>query len=443
MCFLADFIASKLRSRPTNTSHRPQPVPLLGYSSLSTVESSCDYRNDPHSGKPAPPSCRWLRRCKSSLDSLYLKTNTNPPPEMQCAHEPYSTMHNAYPCWNPCPLSAPGWIYPSTPAQYYRPFPSPSHPYQPPTTQACPPAYPYPHFSSAATFYPAFITPAQVPIPLTASYPQPAMTAPSTPAQAFVPIITYFPPLATISMALPPRDPSVTPVWPPEQVQANSMNLYDSSIAALSQPLVVPHDFEAGTFPAQPLGGHVPIRINTQLVLNPIDINDPILQWDVVQPVEISRAFSPRRVMVPVAMNSPAVTPGTKNLYITSDWDFLQYWMDPKRWGPIILQQGKDVTVFDLLEAVHTYFQQPLTKGEEKEIKAQAGGREKLKAAWRQRVQDSYEALPAVSAQYGYVRSDVLGRFRRWQGLRAVVFANGSWKLYLRLLPGPAPDLVI
>ncbi|KAH6918479.1 hypothetical protein BKA70DRAFT_1247344 [Coprinopsis sp. MPI-PUGE-AT-0042] len=364
---------------------------------------------------------------------------------MQNAHDPHSTRHGPYPYWNPCPLSAPGWIHTSTPAQY-QPFALPSHLYQPPTAQACPPAYPYPHFASAPTYYPAFVTPFQAPVPLTASYPQAATNpaaASSMSSQAFVPVITYFPPLATISVPCPLRDPSVTPVWPPEQVQASLMNLHDPSIHALSQPLVVPQKFEGGTFPPQPLGGLVPIRIHAQLVLNPIDINDPILQWDIVQHPDISRALSPRRVMLPVAMNSLAVTPGSRNLYITSDWDFLQYWMDPKRWGPVILQQGTDVTVQDLLEAIHAYFQQPLTEGEEEEIKAQAGGREKLKDAWRQRVQDSYEALPAISAQYGYVRSDVLGRFRRWQGLRAVVFANGSWKLYLRLLPGPAPDLVI
>jgi hypothetical protein len=442
MCFLADFIASKLRS--SRTSHRPvrlsrlEVAPLLGYNSLSTLDSCCKDSGDPHPGKSAPSFCRWLRCCESSYDSIYLENDTNPRQVMQYGYEPYSMDHNPYPHWTPCTLSAPGWIYPSTPAQYYQPCAPASHFYQPSTYA---PAYPYPYVSSTPIFYPTFFTPAQGPVPLTAPQPQAAMNAPTTPA--FVPVITLFPPLATIAMSLPPCDLSVTPIWPPEQVYASAMNLYNPSIAGLSQPFIVPHDFEAGTFPPQPLGSHVPIRIHTQLVLNPVDTSDPILQWDIIQPVEVSRAFSPRRVMVPVEMGSPAVTPGAKDLYITSDWDFLQYWMDPKRWGPLIIRQGKDVTVMDLLDAVYEYFQQPLTEGEEKEIKAQPGGEQKLNDAWSRRVQDSYEALPAISAQYGYVRSDVLGRFRRWQGLRAVVFANGSWKLYLRLLPGPAPDLVI
>ncbi|KAJ2913441.1 hypothetical protein MD484_g6979, partial [Candolleomyces efflorescens] len=233
----------------------------------------------------------------------------------------------------------------------------------------------------------------------------------------------------------PPPSNSRTPVWPPEQPPLPPVSLGYPLFYTPAPPV-----FEAGTFPAQPLGTPVPIRLHHHIIVNPVVPEIPVLQWDIIQAAELAKVLGGRGILIPLDLNASAVTPKANKMHISSDASCLGFWMN--KWGPIIIEKP-DIKVRDVLDAIHDYFQEPLWEDDMRELERLPGNMSNLKNAALWRAKDSYDALPAVTAQKGFRRSDVLGGERRFQGLRVVVFDDGTWKVFLGLMPGRVPDLIV
>ncbi|TFK30022.1 hypothetical protein FA15DRAFT_663343 [Coprinopsis marcescibilis] len=280
------------------------------------------------------------------------------------------------------------------------------------------------------TYIPAYYLPTPVPRP-----------APSKQSPYVTPIPGLHPclPDATESFV-------VSPVWPPEQcepVPEPFISYIPVPAFHQPQPKSIPMPFEPGTFPPQPEGSHVPVRLQKNLVFNPLNMDDPTLYWDIVHPPSHARVIAGRRIFLPVPFGEKAavtVDGAATRILITTDTPYLKYWME-ERWGPLIVSRSGGITVRDVLEELHLYFQEPLTAAEVDDIERDdATNAGNLQNALNIRVKDSYEALHVIAAHEGFKRSDALGCLRRFQGLRAVVFQDGTWKLYLGLLPGPVSD---
>ena len=192
---------------------------------------------------------------------------------------------------------------------------------------------------------------------------------------------------------------------------------------------------EPGTFPAEPWGTPVPMRIHPHLLYNPYNPLAPILQWDIIHRAEQARALTGRELFVPVKLSDQATSPASPKIWIFSDHPYLAIWME--EWGPIVIEKGK-ITVRDVLDAIWEYFQQPLTEDEYHRISATPDGLRNLMYTARQRARDSFE-LCLVTRKNGFKRVDVLGGHRKFQGLRPVAYNNMTWKAFLGLLPGPVP----
>ncbi|KAJ2932915.1 hypothetical protein H1R20_g4192, partial [Candolleomyces eurysporus] len=275
------------------------------------------------------------------------------------------------------------------------------------------------------------------------------MSTPMIPVQSFTPRVTYTPLLpqgqifqspytapANVIIDQPPSN-APTPVWPPEQPPLPPVS---SGYAMFFTP--APPVFEAGTFPAQPLGTHVPVRLHHHIIINPVDPEIPVLQWDVIHAAELAKVLGGRGILIPLDLNAAAVTGGfsTDKMHITADAPCLKFWMN--RWGPIVIEKP-DIKVRDVLDAIHDYFQLPLTEDDVTEVERVPGNKANLRNAALYRIRDSYDSLPPLTAQSGYRRSDILGGERRFKGLRVVVFDDGTWTVFLGLMPGPVPNLIV
>ncbi|KAJ4488668.1 hypothetical protein C8R41DRAFT_406413 [Lentinula lateritia] len=240
--------------------------------------------------------------------------------------------------------------------------------------------------------------------------------------------------------------------------------------------------WESGTFPMSPLGGSVPLRVHPHILYNPMSPSLPVLQWDIVLRAEQARVLTGQALIKRPSLNDEAVVPaptqsfglsaGARNgqtdakinkIWIESDTPLLAWWM--QRWGPIIIEKS-NITVRDVLDAVHTYLSIPLTNGDyKKAVEVQTptdgvnhGNGMRLRSARRLRASNGCElrsvALRGRALEDGwsaqlmgadpgessiYRRSDLLGTYRRFLGLRPIVFSDGSWKLLLGLGPGPVP----
>ncbi|KAF6764058.1 hypothetical protein DFP72DRAFT_1163941 [Ephemerocybe angulata] len=260
-------------------------------------------------------------------------------------------------------------------------------------------------------------------------------------------------PWATLPRMQTPRQ---TPLCPPSG-RLPAIDLFHLPVPFISTPAQTPLPatpytpapcffagappvFEAGTFPAQPLGADIPVRLHHHIIFNPIDLSVPVLQWDIIQPAELARVVGGRGLLGFLNLKAPATTPGCKRMYITSDTPYLEFWM--RRWGPVIIERDDNIKIVDVLDAIHHYFLQPLTDDDIDELEdASPHNMGTVRLASNYRMRESYETLPGVTAQLGLKRSDALGGLRRFQGLRAVVFDDGTWKVYLALATGPVPDI--
>ncbi|KAJ7496633.1 hypothetical protein FB451DRAFT_199658 [Mycena latifolia] len=230
------------------------------------------------------------------------------------------------------------------------------------------------------------------------------------------------------------QTPANTPAWP----QAPNLPL-EEGVAVL--PADTQH-WTPGTFPPLPFGTPVPFHIHPSLIPNPINPTIPQLQWDVLHAPEQARLYTGRGIIKKPNLEDTVVFPVADKIWVCADDEncqLLAYWM--QIWGPIIIDK-KGVTIIDLLDAVHNYLMVPLTEMDFRLIRRSRSPINPspytpLAEAAIRRADESYE-LHGISTKE-FKRIDALGTYRQWGGVRPVLFQDGTWKLFLNLLPYSVP----
>ncbi|KAL1696247.1 hypothetical protein GGG16DRAFT_43846 [Schizophyllum commune] len=352
-------------------------------------------------------------------------------PRMQYWPSPLRRRQAAqYPWAQWTPWSASAYPYPSSLPATTAPLPPNTLP--PQWTPYSAPAYPTPYRN--------------VSIPMPGSAPLPCSALPPMNMRHPPPHHAHYPPWISPASAPPPphdhlpheeHEDGPEPVWP--------TNLPPGSVPSQVCPLPnmdEPTPWEPGVFPPVPVGTTVPIRLHPALLYNPVDLSLPPLQWDILHGPSSARLLTPRCLFVAPPLDEEAIAPPTNTLYIVGDSEELKWWMakEENRWGPLVLSKpdGK-ITVREILDAIHTYFQQPLTKEQVAMIEEKEevwGGKTRLRSARALRLEQSYiiEHNPTV-----YRRVDVVGGHRKFMGMRVQVYADDTWKILLGLMEGPSP----
>lgn len=225
-----------------------------------------------------------------------------------------------------------------------------------------------------------------------------------------------------------------TPAWPEPPIPV------EEGVVAL--PADTLH-WTPGTFPPKPFGTPVPLHVHPSLIPNPNNPTIPQLQWDLLHFSEQARLYTGRGIIKKPNLKDTAVFPTANKIWIGADdvnCPILAYWMQV--WGPIIVENAKGVKIADILDEIQKYFKIPLSRQDLRSIRHSRSPLNPtpytpLQAAALKRTEDAYE-LPALSMQE-FRRSDVLGAYRQWGGVRPVLFLDGTWKLLLNLLPYPVP----
>lgn len=234
---------------------------------------------------------------------------------------------------------------------------------------------------------------------------------------------------------MPPQTPANTPAWPLQP----HIPLEDGFTPVPADTL----NWTPGTFPPLPFGTPVPFHIHPSLIPNPVNPTVPQLQWDVLHAPEQARQYTGRGIIKKPDLKDTAVFPGAEKVWIVADDDncqLLAYWM--QMWGPIVVENAKDVKILDILDAVRKYFTVPLSQRDFRAIRRSRSPINPspytpLACAALQRANDSYELRDISMGEFK--RIDVLGPYRQWGGVRPVLFHDGTWKLFLNLLPYPVP----
>ncbi|KAJ8094018.1 hypothetical protein PM082_009907 [Marasmius tenuissimus] len=217
--------------------------------------------------------------------------------------------------------------------------------------------------------------------------------------------------------------------------------------------------------PMNPSQPSFPAKIHPSLVHNPRGFTNPVgLRWDIIQDPYHASFRSRYGTILSVGLDDIAldVDPGRNvnvfpgrlpyKIWIEADPLYssnpcLSWWMDLARWGPIIIQRQYKVTLRDILQGVHDYFYTQLSFADFQACTGTQTGTEysnmdRLVAARRQRGLRT-ELTSVVDAEdihafSNYRRSDVLGTYLTFHGMRVDVRRDGSWVLLMSLGPsGP------
>lgn len=146
--------------------------------------------------------------------------------------------------------------------------------------------------------------------------------------------------------------------------------------------------------------------------------NFPYIDWDLTQfPSTARRCISQHSHETP-AFDGPAIFPPTQLITISyADAPALMHW--EKQWGPIFARgQGlHPATVENVLDAIHHYFNQPLTHADHASMTGHT---------WGITCDAYYRRLPrspnlgAYDAHRGALRVDVLNGATKFSGLQCV-----------------------
>ncbi|KAF8161745.1 hypothetical protein K438DRAFT_2025684 [Mycena galopus ATCC 62051] len=234
----------------------------------------------------------------------------------------------------------------------------------------------------------------------------------------------------------PWASPATTIAWPGEP----PVPVEDGIVAVPADTL----HWTPGTFPPKPFGTPVPLHVHPTLIPNPINPMIPPLQWDILHFPEQARLYTGRGILKKPNLKDDVVFPSSTKIWICADevnCQILAYWM--RVWGPIIVETKKSVKIIDILDQVHKYFNNDLTRQDRHLVRSARSALNPAPyhplamAAWK-RAADAYQ-LNAYSEATKYKRIDVLGAFRCWGGVRPIVLQDGTWRLLLNLLPLPVP----
>lgn len=185
-----------------------------------------------------------------------------------------------------------------------------------------------------------------------------------------------------------------------------------------------------GTWPPLDWARDVPIRLSPHIIPNPNNAYLPLIDWNVTKHPSTAKRLTPNHVVVDMASiwsHSVTHTDATK-IVVTCDVGHMS-----TLWGPVVVDHSAPVTLRDLFEAIHQYFQVPLTYPEVKYIcELHPDNYRLLTDAYYERCRES-AALPGWEARQGYKRVDVLGDRKYWWGVW-IATRNGTWWLNLGLV---------
>ncbi|KIJ11713.1 hypothetical protein PAXINDRAFT_84136 [Paxillus involutus ATCC 200175] len=185
-----------------------------------------------------------------------------------------------------------------------------------------------------------------------------------------------------------------------------------------------------GTWPPVAWPNDIPIRLSPHIVPNPINANLAQIDWNLTKNPTTAKRLTANHVTVGLgAIWDQAIThPEANKVLVMCDVGYLS-----TLWGPIVIDQTRKVTVQDLFNAIHEYFQISLTRPEFEYIKSlDRNNQHVLEDAFEQRVLHS-DALPGWERRQGIRRVDCLGDRKHWWGVWMTQQA-GSWWLNLGLI---------
>ena len=190
---------------------------------------------------------------------------------------------------------------------------------------------------------------------------------------------------------------------------------------------------------APDLSGPRPI-ICPYLIPNPGNPSVPWLDWDVRMPPSMAKRYTARETVASISdkLGEVATHPAVARLdvvYTTAVPALLNYW------GAIPVDRGESgtVTVGAVLDAVHDFFQVPLTQVEAAELKQSHPTEWRaMSAAFKKRCRD-YPALVDFTWRQGMRRVDALADRYKWWGMWVHWNPDGTWYLNLGMVPKHPP----
>ncbi|KAF9261795.1 hypothetical protein L218DRAFT_1078381 [Marasmius fiardii PR-910] len=204
-----------------------------------------------------------------------------------------------------------------------------------------------------------------------------------------------------------------------------------------------------------------PAKIHSSLLHNPLGYRHPVgLRWDVTQSPGEASFRTKYGILIPVGLDEDAVVvdkgrnvnvfPGSfkHKIWIEADSQYaanatFKWWMD-NRWGPIRIEKQTVIKLGDVLSAIQDYFTTPLTLADyqiivQSKTSTEFSNLDRLVAARRERGRRYEMMAPVMAEDIGHFgnfrRSDVLGTYLTFHGMRTEVRRDGSWVMCLSLGP--------
>ncbi|KAG7087161.1 hypothetical protein E1B28_013142 [Marasmius oreades] len=205
-----------------------------------------------------------------------------------------------------------------------------------------------------------------------------------------------------------------------------------------------------------------PAKIHPSLLHNPMGYLNPVgLRWNITQSPESASFRTKFGMVIPIGLSEDAllvdegrnvnVFRGTSEhkIWVEADSQYaansvLQWWMMDQRWGPIKIEKQTTITLRDVLLAIQDYFATPLTLADYQTVvgsptNTEYSNLDRLVAARRERGRrnDLMEVVMAEDVRYfgNFRRSDVLGTYSTFHGMRTEVRRDGTWVMVMSLGP--------
>lgn len=176
------------------------------------------------------------------------------------------------------------------------------------------------------------------------------------------------------------------------------------------------------------------VRLAPWLIPNPRHRKRPHVIWNLKTPPNTASRVSSsgaNKALIPKFQDMATQPPSTK-IFVTCDVGY-----SASMWGPIVVEEenGRFLTVHDVLNAIYNYFQKPLTNEEVERI-ASFGPQnmQNLQTACYKRCR-SRPDLPNWGQSGGFRRIDCLGDKTVFWGLWSTYNTDGTWQMNLGLTP--------
>ncbi|KAH7908530.1 hypothetical protein BJ138DRAFT_1103428 [Hygrophoropsis aurantiaca] len=192
----------------------------------------------------------------------------------------------------------------------------------------------------------------------------------------------------------------------------------------------------AGTFPPLPYPHRSPVTIAPWIIPNPKSSYVPQLRWDIARHPMTGRQIVGKAISLSIdpILGEKATHPPVKKILIVCDIGFMS-----RFWGPISVERSSDLKVWDVLTAIHDFFQTPLTLAEVQTIEGLSWGNgERLRQAFRKRVYENNSGLSEYQWRQGLRRVDCLGDKKIFWGLWPTFNPDSTWHLNLGLISPPS-----